>query len=38
MPRANQLAIFDHPLGQRASPVRTFVVQGSDHPVEVGDT
>ena len=38
MPGANQLAIFDHPLGQRASTVRAFVVQSADYPVDVGNT
>ena len=37
MPGTNQLAVFDHSLGQRAAPVRAFVVQGPDYPVYVGD-
>src|ERR1700733_10442316 len=37
MPGTNQFAVFDHALGQRASPVRAFVVQGADDAVDVGD-
>ena len=37
MPGTNQLAVFDHPFGQRTTPVRTFVVQGPDHPIDIGD-
>ena len=37
MPGANQLAFFDHSLGQRAAPVGTFIVQGPDYPVDVGN-
>ena len=38
MPGANQLAIFDHAFGQRAAPVGTFVIQGADHSIDVGNT
>src|ERR1700722_15029747 len=38
MPGANQLAAFDHPLGERASPVRAFIVQRPNYPVDIGNT
>ena len=38
VPGTNQFAAFDHSFGQRASAVGTFVVQGANHPVDVGNT
>jgi hypothetical protein len=38
VPGTNQFAVFNHALGQRASAVRAFVVQGANDPVDIGDT
>jgi len=37
MPGANHLAVFNHPFSQRAPMVRTLVVQGTDHPTDIGN-
>ena len=37
VPGTNQLAVFDHPFGQRTTAVGAFVVQGPDYPVDVGN-
>lgn len=38
MPGTNQPASLDHSFGQRASAVGTFIVQGTNYPVDVGNT
>ena len=38
MPGTNQPASLDHSFGQRASAVGTFIVQGTNHAVDVGNT
>jgi len=38
VPGTNQLASLDHPFGQRATAVGTFIIQGTDHPIDVSDT
>ena len=37
VPWTNQFPVFDHALGQRASPMGAFVVQGADNAVDVGN-
>jgi len=37
VPGTNQFPVFDHALGQRASPMWAFIVQGADDAVDVGD-
>jgi hypothetical protein len=35
VPGTNQFAVFDHALGQRASPMGAFVVQGADDAIDI---
>ena len=37
VPGTDQSTVFDHALGERASPMGAFVVQGADDAVDVGD-
>ena len=38
VPRAHDVAVFDHPFGQRSAPVGTFIIQRPNHPTNVGNT
>ena len=35
VPGTNQFTVIDHALGQRASPMGAFVVQGSDDAIDI---
>jgi hypothetical protein len=37
VPRTNDVAAFDHPFGQRAAPVWTFIIQRPNHPTDVSN-